>query len=1187
MAGSTPQLAIRIAANTAELKANLAEGKASIEALGPSVAKLAATWAANSNTIIQNARNIVAAVDQVGTSTMTAGDAARGLKTLEAAMAQLRAAGEPIPPLMQATAEQLRAVENAANPAAKAGGMVASVFGQVFAAFSAASLASQAVSTLTDLGHAAIEGARSVMQLSDKTGLSTTTIQQMQYVAKQTDSDMQSFANAAFKMGVNVADGTAKARKGAEELGLDWAALRAASPDEQFNMVVSALERMEDPQKRNAAAVALFGKTAKDIMPAVVAGYSKIAEAATLSSDAQLKAVDRASKAWDAFYQRQVTNVTSWLGNAVIARDTISKLTDEQMAAYQALLRGGGDAQKFLLDIAASLAKQVDIKLPSMAAPALPPSFVQALGAAKEGYRNLTTEQRANLNAAFELGTSNEAIINDLNITDGVLSIAKKAYEDHKRAVSEAAAEQKRFAEANANAASSMNDLSGEQVEAIKYYLQQKFNIDEISKIMEVYKHQVEEVQQTENLRTLMAVSNYKILAGAIKYYDDLVKAEHETENAAFLAGGSAITAAGAKMYDELDKQTMTSTDYQVTKIGEWAQAQMVAFKGTADQRVIFDAIIKASADNQVNDLYIDNKALRDNTVESLQQTADRASNTYLEMADHPEKYKASTIAKFKAISDAARREADGTAEAWNRAFTVLDGASQILGTIGGKFGELGQIGITAFEGISKSLAKGDIFGAVVAGVTGAIKAIKALFGGPSADELAGRKVEATFEQSFGGFDQMSAAIGAAYAATGRSASQANADILALMAAEKQGAAATQAALDKINVAFDDQKQKITDTKTAVDAVVSAYQGYSGKIPDSVKATINSLLTMKGLTDDEKTALEGLMKTAAPDYASLTSMAAGYGITLAGLGPKFQQANIDSSAKKIFDDFTALTDAGGDVGGILFGMSGSITKLVSDSKNFGTAIPDNMKPLIQNLIDSGKLLDDNGKAITDITGIKFEATPLDTGLKTLNDTLQKLIDTLTGKGGLVGGLNDVANGLNGLPSSKVITITEQMKRDFTDMGASTDWTQGGIGDAHPIARGGLVTDRGVRYLAGGGPARGNLLRFMPRGTDTIPAMLTKDEGVVNTTGMGILGVDGLARLNHGQAPASATGGSATAMFSMSFGDINVSGDASGSDVADAVERRFDDVIIPKFMDKLRRDGGFRREIVARLGVKAA
>ena len=67
---------------------------------------------------------------------------------------------------------------------------------------------------------------------------------------------------------------------------------------------------------------------------------------------------------------------------------------------------------------------------------------------------------------------------------------------------------------------------------------------------------------------------------------------------------------------------------------------------------------------------------------------------------------------------------------------------------------------------------------------------------------------------------------------------------------------------------------------------------------------------------------------------------------------------------------------GADVGGVLAAMSDEISTLVQTSIRMGTEIPENMRPFIEELIRAGKLLDENGDAITDLSQLKFGA-PLD------------------------------------------------------------------------------------------------------------------------------------------------------------------------------------------------------------------
>jgi hypothetical protein len=61
-----------------------------------------------------------------------------------------------------------------------------------------------------------------------------------------------------------------------------------------------------------------------------------------------------------------------------------------------------------------------------------------------------------------------------------------------------------------------------------------------------------------------------------------------------------------------------------------------------------------------------------------------------------------------------------------------------------------------------------------------------------------------------------------------------------------------------------------------------------------------------------------------------------------------------------------------------------------------------------------------------------------------------------------------------------------------------DWPVGGGVEPNPVARGGLVVPGGVQYFDRGG----RVLPFLPKGTDTVPAMLTPGEIVINAAQQG-------------------------------------------------------------------------------------
>ncbi len=98
-----------------------------------------------------------------------------------------------------------------------------------------------------------------------------------------------------------------------------------------------------------------------------------------------------------------------------------------------------------------------------------------------------------------------------------------------------------------------------------------------------------------------------------------------------------------------------------------------------------------------------------------------------------------------------------------------------------------------------------------------------------------------------------------------------------------------------------------------------------------------------------------------------------YGGSLDTLGTKFTAAKLAADWKTVWDDWQTLIDMGADTGGVLESMKEEISALVQESIKIGTEIPEQFKPLVEELIRTGKLFDANGKAITDVSKLKFGA----------------------------------------------------------------------------------------------------------------------------------------------------------------------------------------------------------------------
>lgn len=196
-----------------------------------------------------------------------------------------------------------------------------------------------------------------------------------------------------------------------------------------------------------------------------------------------------------------------------------------------------------------------------------------------------------------------------------------------------------------------------------------------------------------------------------------------------------------------------------------------------------------------------------------------------------------------------------------------------------------------------------------------------------------------------------------------------------------------------------------------------------------------------------------------------------YGISLDKAGQAVNAMAMQDAWQKMTNDIDVMNRAGIDVGGMLEDMADEFSGLVGRSKAFGTEIPSNMRPYIEELTRAGKLLDENGVAISDLSTIRW-SDPLKSQGDILNETLASLTNQL----------EELTRALQNMSGMHIDPIRVPIEYDDPGFTPPTF-----------ASLGGLIGRDGVQYLARGG----SVLQFRPRGTDTVPAMLTPGEFVVD------------------------------------------------------------------------------------------
>lgn len=107
-------------------------------------------------------------------------------------------------------------------------------------------------------------------QLADRLGVSFDFIQVLEVAASQTGSSIDSLGTSFTKFLRSLDDARDGGRAAAEafvELGISAEEVRGSNPESLFTRAADAIAKMEDPAKRAATAVALFGKSGAELLP--------------------------------------------------------------------------------------------------------------------------------------------------------------------------------------------------------------------------------------------------------------------------------------------------------------------------------------------------------------------------------------------------------------------------------------------------------------------------------------------------------------------------------------------------------------------------------------------------------------------------------------------------------------------------------------------------------------------------------------------------------------------------------------------------------------------------------------------------------------------------------------------------------------------------------------------------------
>jgi hypothetical protein len=831
--------------------------------------------------LIEEAQRVAQAVQQIGgASKLTQGELKSVAATVQEATAKLHRMGEDVPPSIRKLSAEIKTLDDASGKA-KTGGLSSLMagLGSLRTLLPALSVTA-VVGGLGMMATQALDTAGELIDLRNKTGLSTDALQEMRQVANQTGTSLDAFTTATFKLGINVAEGTNKARDAVKDLRLSYDELKAAKPEDQFRMVVAALEQVDNQQERNRLGTALFGKQFSEIAASIEEGYTKIASGARKSSREQLEALDEAGDAWQQFKDDVAASTVSILGNIVLAAKQlgsgIKDLTPDERNLIAFTKKSGGDVAAVIAQIEEAHRKAAEAQAQSTTATAaavpVQRDYVKELAEVRAKIAALVPEKKRQLDAALELDGASEELAASFGLTEQALRLYAASQKSATKATSEHAKEIERLQKlaAGARMGDYFKQLSGENIRA-------------------------------------------------------------------------AINATNKELHDHVDNLDRMTTSYfgVVPATVSW-QAALVPLK---------------AAVTEVNGAVV-------------QQTHD-VTTLALKMRD-----------VGRTISQVLVQSFTGGGG--------LDGALKALGTMGGqKLGEhLGKSLATAVGGKLGAMLGGAAgpIGAALGGLAGSL--VGKLFGGGEHKKV--NDMRDAFTKTAGGIHELNVKAQAAGMTLDRflrakTVQEYEAAVAELEAAFKRLEEQTRENQEAANTLFDD--------------IMAA--GAEG-VPAAMRETIERFIELGLLTDDQIAKLRGLGDSGALNIRKMDDALALFNGRVEALGPAYAQAKIDETSAKYINAIDYATKHGASLDQMLHDAKEELSALVVESLKSGTTLPANMKPWIESLAAQGKLVDEQGNKITDLSKInwgpemKTEAQIAQEGWDKILLAIEALIAKITG-----------------------------------------------------------------------------------------------------------------------------------------------------------------------------------------------
>lgn len=157
------------------------------------------------------------------------------------------------------------------------------------------------INTLTGFARELLDMADDIVRTADRTGLLTSEVQKLSYIAEQSGNTIEQLTQGIGQMQNRLASGDKSAVSAVKQLGLSFEDLRKQGPYEQLESIAVAIEKIPNPATRAQVAMDLFGKSGIAMLPTLIAHFKELGDQAPLMADNTVRALDDAGDALNYF----------------------------------------------------------------------------------------------------------------------------------------------------------------------------------------------------------------------------------------------------------------------------------------------------------------------------------------------------------------------------------------------------------------------------------------------------------------------------------------------------------------------------------------------------------------------------------------------------------------------------------------------------------------------------------------------------------------------------------------------------------------------------------------------------------------------------------------------------------------------------------------------------------------------